>query len=852
MSKHTIHVVSHTHWDREWYMPFEKHRRRLVMLIDALLDLMDKDQDFRHFHTDGQIIPLEDYLEIRPHQLERILSAVAEKRLSLGPWYILQDEFLTSGEANVRNMILGLKMASKYGEPIKIGYLPDSFGNISQMPQILKGFDIDNAIFGRGINRWRDDLPPDDEAKGYKSELIWRSPDGSEVLGIFMANWYSNAMSIPTDPEKVAEYVNNVRNACLRYATTSHLLFMNGCDHTPSQPDVAKAIKLANEKLEDAVLIHSNFTDYISAVKNEANNLQVKEGELRSEFTDGWGTLTNVLSSRIYQKQANWRCQTLLEKWVEPFSAFAHNLGKKYDSDLIWYAWKTLMQNHPHDSICGCSCDEVHREMDARFEKCEVLAGQLANETLQHIADQINVGQNNVLQNIVVFNPVNIHRRELVIATVDFPKDSDICNLMVKDAEGNITPSYLLEDMGIVWDYDLPEVGFRIPYHVRRFRLAFLAGAPGIGYATYQIFPTEEEPEPICQAEVLENEFLSVEILNDGSLNVTDKESGFCFKGIHKLQDSLDIGDEYNYRIPKEDEIISPFPSDTIIGPIFDNGLYSECNIKTKLRLYDKPMEISYSLMLIKGVKSLYVHTQLVNEHKNHRLRVLFPTDIETDYVSADGQFDVIKRKIVPWSGWKNPSNCQPQQAFVDISDDQKGLTIANQGLPEYEVLRDGHNTIAITLLRAVDRLGDWGVFPTPEAQCQGNYEFDYAIIPHAGKLESSRGDLEARAFNAPLRAVQIKKNTGKLPPKASFIDIQPQKLALSSVKKAEDRDGLIVRFYNPYEEMIIATLRTRSPIKEAYLCNLAEKRQEKLECLDGNIAIQVPPKKIITCEIRL
>ncbi|MEK7400099.1 MAG: alpha-mannosidase, partial [Candidatus Poribacteria bacterium] len=323
MSEYTIHVISHTHWDREWYMPFEKHRKRLVMLMDALLDLMDKDPDFKHFHTDGQLIAIEDYLEIRPHQRERIEKAVADGRLSLGPWYVLQDEFLTSGEANVRNMMFGLKTANKYGKPIKIGYLPDSFGNISQMPQILKGFGIDNAVFGRGINRWQDQYDQDEpESRGYKSELIWRSPDGSDVLGIFMANWYSNAMTIPTNPDDVLQYVNGVRQACMRYATTRHLLFMNGCDHTPSQPDVSKAIKLANEQLQDAVMVHSNFTDYIAKVKEEIHDLQIKDGELRSDYTDGWGTLTNVLSSRIYQKQANWRCQTLLEKWVEPFSVF--------------------------------------------------------------------------------------------------------------------------------------------------------------------------------------------------------------------------------------------------------------------------------------------------------------------------------------------------------------------------------------------------------------------------------------------------------------------------------------------------------------------------------------------------
>lgn len=853
MPKQTIHVISHTHWDREWYMPFERHRRRLVMLIDALLDLMDSDPDFKHFHTDGQVIALEDYLEIRPHQLERIKKAAKEGRLSLGPWYVLQDEFLTSGEANIRNMIFGLKSAKKYGEPIKIGYLPDSFGNISQMPQIFAGFGINNAVFGRGINGWNG--KSDSESDGYKSELIWKSPDGSEVLGIFMANWYANAMMIPTDPDQVLNYVNNVRNACLRYATTSHLLFMNGCDHTPSQPDVSKAIKLANEKLDDAVMIHSNFTDYIKSVMAEAHDLQVKIGELRSEQTNGWGTLTNVLSSRIYQKQANWKCQTLLEKWVEPFSAFAFKMGGKYDSDLIWHSWKTLMQNHPHDSICGCSCDEVHREMDTRFEKCLILSEQLANEALETIVRYINVdGMNRNSAKVTVFNPINVARKEMVVATVDFPEDSDIADLMVLDADDNVVPSYVLEDMGVVWDYKLPEVGFRIPYNTRRLRVAFLASVSGVGYTTYQVLPADleedEEISSVYEADALENEYISVEILDDGRLNVTDKISGFTYMGLNQYQDSLDIGDEYNYRAPKNDEIITPFASDTKIGPILCNGIYTECTIETKLRLSDKPMDIAYTLILVNGSRRLYVRAEMINEHKNHRLRVLFPTDIKTEYASADGQFDVIKRKIVPWEGWKNPSNCQPQQAFVDVSDDEKGLAIANRGLPEYEILRDGQNTIAITLLRSVHHLGDWGVFPTPDAQCLGLHAFEYAIIPHGQKLELSTADLDARAFNAPLMAIQIKEGNGKLPSRKSFIDLQPQKLVLSSIKKAEDRDSLIIRFYNPYDETILGTMNILIPVKEVHLCNLAEERKEKLECLEGVVTLEVPPKKIITCEI--
>ena len=724
------------------------------------------------------------------------------------------------------------------------------------MPQILRGFGIDNAVFGRGVNKWNESVSSQDEpgARGYRSEFTWQSPDGSEVLGIFMANWYSNAMTIPTEADRVVEYVEQVKQACLRYATTSQLLFMNGCDHTPSQPDVSAAIRVANEKLQDAVLVHSNFADYLAAVQAEVGDLQVHQGEMRSEYTDGWGTLTNVLSSRIYQKQANWRCQTLLEKWVEPLSALAWKLGGTYDNDLIWYAWKILMQNHPHDSICGCSCDEVHREMDSRFEKCQVLAEQLAGEAIGSVASKVDVGvvPEGVegLVQVIAFNPINSKRKEMAVATVEFPEDAEVEELSVYDANGELVPSYLLEDIGCVWDYKLPNVGFRVPYHARRLRVAFLADVPPTGYASYSVAPSDRRAVDMRRVSTLENEHLSVEILPDGRLNVTDRDSGVTFNGIHLLQDSLDVGDEYNYRIPEQDECISPYPSDTIVGPVWSNGLFSQCTVETQLRLRGEPMAVNYTLLLVRESRRLHVRLEIHNTHTNHRLRVLFPTGIATDFASADGQFDVVRRRIESWTGWTNPSNCQPQQAFVDVSDGEKGLTIANRGLPEYEILRHRQNTIALTLLRAVDQLGDWGVFPTPEAQCLGKHVFEYAIIPHAGALEQSDADEQARAFNVPLSVTQVEQKEGGLPPAASLIELAPAKLVLSTIKKAEDRDGLIVRFYNPYNQPQTATLKSLLDVSQTYLCNLGEERIGSLDWNAGQCQIEVALKQIVTVEL--
>ncbi len=373
---YTLHVISHSHWDREWYLPLELHRRRLVKLLDDVLDVLDRDPSFGSFHLDGQAIPLEDYLEIRPQQRERLRAAAQSGRLTVGPWYILQDEFLTSAEAQVRNMLYGLRVAAEFGPPLKVGYLADAFGHIGQMPAILRGFGVDNAVFGRGLNKRQPDAAPSLPIgeRGYPSELTWQGSDGSRVLAIYMTNWYANAMDIPAEPAACIARFQTIRDNAARYATTSRLLLMNGCDHTPCQLNISSLIATAQAGLDDTI-VHTRLDDYAKAVQAEAGELDIATGELRSEFTNGWSTLTNVLSSRLYLKQANTRCQDELEQYYEPLQAIAGLYGQPVDRDFRTYLWKRLLANHPHDSICGCSADPVHREMVTRFEKVEQLAG---------------------------------------------------------------------------------------------------------------------------------------------------------------------------------------------------------------------------------------------------------------------------------------------------------------------------------------------------------------------------------------------------------------------------------------------------------------------------------------------
>jgi hypothetical protein len=229
-------VVSHTHWDREWYLPFQKFRMKLVDLIDGLLEILDTEPTYRYFTLDGQTIVLEDYLEVRPENRERLAKYIREGRILIGPWYVLPDEFLVSAESLVRNLLLGHIMAESYGGVMPVGYLPDTFGHPAQIPQILRGFGLDNAIIYRG-------LAPE------RSEFLWEAPDGSAVLAVYLPGGYCNAMQLTAAPWRFLDRLPEIIGKVKAMATTDNLLLMNGCDHLPARREIEEIIAQANQRL---------------------------------------------------------------------------------------------------------------------------------------------------------------------------------------------------------------------------------------------------------------------------------------------------------------------------------------------------------------------------------------------------------------------------------------------------------------------------------------------------------------------------------------------------------------------------------------------------------------------------
>jgi alpha-mannosidase len=429
--------------------------------MDRLLDILSNDDSYAHFMLDGQTLLLEDYLEIRPERADELAHWVRAGRLSIGPWYVLPDEFLVAPESLVRNLTLGDRVCQRFGARMSVGYVPDPFGHIGQLPQILRGFDVESAIFRRGLAE-------------EPVELWWEAPDSSRVLVCYLRNGYDNATRLPmTNPDAFVAAIRGASDRLTPHVNSEQVLLLAGNDHQEPDPRLPDLIAYANDgRLGDARLVHSSLQAYVASVRRAVGScsLTTVEGELRS--SQRHHLLPGVLSTRMWIKQRNDAIETLLTRWTEPFAAWAEllDIGDASVSEnrthlsgheplarvyrpapLIWHAWRILLKNHPHDSICGCSVDQVHREMVLRFDQAEQIAEEIATLSLAAIADQVDTSPGVIpsrskddVQPLVVFNPTGGPRTDVVTARLCLPEVSDA--LEVVGPDGRVLPHQVATD----------------------------------------------------------------------------------------------------------------------------------------------------------------------------------------------------------------------------------------------------------------------------------------------------------------------------------------------------------------------------------------------------------------------
>jgi alpha-mannosidase len=834
-------VVPHTHWDREWYQPFEVFRRRLVQLVDQLIRIFDTDPTYTHFMLDGQTIVLEDYLEIRPDREAKLKELIESGKVAVGPWYVLPDEFLVSAESIVRNLQIGLATARRFGRSMELGYLPDSFGHVAQMPQIFAGFGFDAGCLWRGV---------DDDVPGL--EWKWEALDGTSVYLQWLYGGYGNFANLPADPEATYQRLVQEVDRLAKHGKSQTRLLMNGSDHLMPQAFLPEHIRYINEKTDRWEVVQGSLPAVIERARREAGELATVRGELRSAADTS--LLPGVLSARTYLKIENAYSQNLLERWVEPFAAIAGLSGREYPAGLLRYAWRLLLQNHPHDSICGCSVDPVHRQMLTRFEQVNEVGRLLRHESFAVLSGEDPDAELPRQEGLKLFNP---HPWAHVA-----PVETEL----TLDCDPNEEPQFSLldeADQPVPFEIRSLERGVRVvnrspeyPYNVNtvKVRLRLAVELPAMGYRTLRVSreagASVKHPELYAGSNWIENRFFKVRAV-DGRIEIFDKSLEETFT--HYFEDQGDRGDEYNF-CPVEGE--SPITTANWYWDTRDivhagNSIAMKLTANWRLpghlfddrtsRIGSAPLPIEVEVTLHAGVRRVEFQTAVTNVSRDHRFRAAFKTPGAIEATHADTAFGWVTRSShVPEKDWaEKPMGTYPMvsQVLVDRPLGQAGLSAV--GLHEYEAVGD---TLFLTLIRAVGwlsredlatRKGDAGpMLASPEAQMMGRWHFRYAWASQNDDEAFGTVQRLGQAFVVPAAAHPLAAWKGF--ETGSYLSVDQPAWQLSTLKRAETSDLLVLRVFNLGEEAREGTIAFGFPVKSITQSRLDEKPGEPV-VIDGD-----------------
>lgn len=841
--------VPHFHWDREWYEPFQVFRHRLVTALDTVLETAETNPDFR-FTVDGQMAALEDYLEMRPENRERVTALVAEGRLAIGPWLILLDEFLCSGETIVRNLQMGWAAAAELGGSMPIGYLPDMFGHVAQMPQILARAGIEHAALWRGV-------PGSVDGHAFR----WRAPDGSEVRTEFLFDGYDNGLDVLLVPDQIARALGEYAEMTAGRWGGDPVLAMAGTDHNAPDPRLAEWLRQASG--EDGAITIATLDEYIREhVRDEVP--AVVTGELRSHVRGN--ILPGVLSVRRGLK----RRMAVAERTVDHAERMNALWSARDDSPFLSLAWHKIIESSAHDSVVGSGTDETADQVEARLAEAAHAARAVRDAALAGPAARVPADGH------LVANPLATPRTTLVEVDVMAPPEGSV--LVATAADGSEHPVQLVAQAPTVLSdermdasqlervlrrihrrelfgrqidhyeltagslvFHLAEVPSSGPFDLLILRREVAAAAaahpggwrvltleearatalvpvsvPASGLASFTVAPAARTAAPgmafapaTATAGALSNGLVEVVIAPDGTLEVTGAD-GTVLRGVGRLVDGGDRGDSYNYGPPAHDLLVSE-PTEVGVELLENGPLRSRVRIS---RVYAWPAALSPDrdvragrtvptpvetlVELQAGEPFVRVTTSFLNQAADHRLRFHVPLPRPAAVSASAGQLAVTERGLTAEGGWgEYPIPTFPASTFVSAG----AATVLLDHATEYELTGEGAE-LAVTLLRAIGSISvnihplrdepAASEIPAPGAQDLGvRIENRFAVVPSAGGWQDADAVALAEEFR---NDVLVTRGTapagGPLPADTAGVRVDGADVFVSAVRRVTG-DGL-------------------------------------------------------------
>ncbi|GAB4312431.1 MAG: alpha-mannosidase [Candidatus Sumerlaeia bacterium] len=943
------HFIPNSHLDREWGLNYQQTRRLTVAFLDAVLDIFEKEPQYT-FCLDSQTVPLEDYLEIRPEKREKIIRSVKEGRLQIGPWYTAPDCNCINGESIARNLLMGHLAAREFGPVMKVGYTPFGFGQVGQLPQIYRNFGIDTALFYRGVTKesapeaeflW--EAPDGTRVLGCRFGhaarynfymFVWRPVlYRGRMLGDRLADWREGGRPFkfagPADrwdnyfyydpprwynPDDADRYFRQLIAWEREHWTTPVIPLMQGMDTSmPDRLEVDLVRRIQARLQPGEQVLFSSMPKFVAALKRhlDGRRLRILKGEMRQPGGGGsfFATLAgDVISTRPRQKQLSEAAERLLQRWTEPWAALAWCTGQQYPTAYLTLAWKRLLHCHAHDTIGGCGVDDVEQDAVWRLRQVINLCRAQLRDTLGGFVRRMDMSAAADTDiSLIVYNPLPIPRTEVVQTAVDVPEGLGVVHVKVEDAGGRAVAFHEGRRRET-------EKVIRNPYDVtnalkcHELEISFLAeDVPPLGWKTFFVRGAEHHPARpgLAQSQTeMENEFLRVRFDDDGTLELLHKASGRTFENLHVIEDGGEAGEPWTRHAPACDRIISSIGAPVEISLLENTPVSATIRVRyvlevpvrlehdtmywdTRRSSETHPLAIESDFTLRAATPYLEVQTRLNNQHRNHRLRVLFPTGLRSARFSyAEQAFDVVERIIdrtgdgasapsslggeraasgitaasaslhEPHSAARTPvfpfppfhtadhphansdNPTYPMLRFCGISDGEAGLAVLADGIREYEAKDDRDRTLALTLIRAFELAlctvsYRWERLPEMEgSQSLGPHIFRYALYPHTGGWEQGGVLQAAERFSLPLLPAQSAPAACNAPGAVSsghplehgFLEITPSSVLLSALKKAENGRALIVRVFNPTEQEHRVTLKTDFAFKAARAVTMEEK----------------------------
>ena len=889
--KRKIHVIPHSHWDREWYFTTSRSKVYLMKDLGDVLNTLENDPEFKYFMVDAQGSLLDDYIKWRPQDKERISKLVNEGRLVIGPWYTQTDQLVISGESIVRNMYYGMKRCESFGKYMNVGYVPDSFGQSGNMPQIYRQFGIEDTLFWRGVS--------DDMVK--HTDYNWRGDDGSVVFTTQIPFGYYIGGNIPEAPEENDEFW---KKECFEKAggrsATRHIYFPNGFDQAPVRTNLPQLVQERNEKDPENEYVISCIEDYIKDVKSENPELEEVQGEL--VIAKHMRIHKSIFSSRSDLKVMNTQIQNYVTNVMEPLLTISYNLGNEYPHEAVAEIWKLLFENAAHDSIGSCISDTANEDVYVRYKQARDIAVNLVELHSRLIATNV---KNDADMTFTAINTLPQKRKDTVIVKTYVPGGK----FAIIDEKGNDVDYTIIKSRDLT-DYVLsqtimldPSRKFYVPDQVLEVTMAIKANdVPALGYVQYSIDTQKDSHKETADKKVLENKYYTIEVEENGSLTIVDKANNVTYKNQGILVENGDDGDSFNYSPPRKDmEVFSNESKCTV--KISGSDIYDQAEIHFDMvvpadldeRAEGKvsvTMLVDMTVALRKDSKVIDFNVKVDNKGLSHRLCVLFDSQIVSAFNYADQQFGLIKRpnyyekemklymesmnnktekkagiqELANWandqSTWQEPPiSIEPTQSYVSLTDGKTGIAVIPQGVREYEVLDD--SKIRLTLFRTYGFMGKENliyrpgrasgerIIETPAAQLLKEMEFNFGFTSYAGDINDSDIDTLAKQYNTNLEVYTYAEFlNGRLIFSQREIEGQNAKihslfetegnLVVSAVKKAEEDDGYIIRLYNGKDHKDLDDkIKFNFDIKEAYYTNLKEEKTEEIKVENNTISVK-------------